>query len=140
MTVQLYHINICKRHVPFIVGTANANVSVEKIATEMVGVIYNYKPRHVQEVHVVIWQSSTLKSFIDATHKYMDKIKRETAGMMEKIVETVGIGKIVYHFKHCFCSRTCAIQHLSFPTSCVPIYGPKVFLLTKIKPEYYDIL
>jgi hypothetical protein len=60
----------------------------------MVGVIYNYKPRHVHEVHVVIWQSSTLKSFIDATQKYMDKIKRETAGMMEKIVETVGIGKI----------------------------------------------
>ena len=101
LTVQLYHINFCKRHVPFIVGTANANVPVEKIAIDMVGVIYNYKPRHIQEVHVVIWQSSTLRSFIDATQKYMDKIKQETAGMMEKIVETVGIGKIVYHFKHC---------------------------------------
>jgi hypothetical protein len=30
-----------------------------------------------------------------------------------------------------------AIRHLSFPTK---IYGPKVFLLNKIKPEYSDIL
>ena len=40
-------------------------------------------------------------------------------------------------------SGTCTIQRLSFPTSCdirQKIYGPKVFLLTKIKPEYSDIL
>ena len=35
---------------------------------------------------------------------------------------------------------TCAIRHLSFPTSCYIRYDPKVFLLTKIKPEYSDIL
>ena len=34
-------------------------------------------------------------------------------------------------------SGTCAIRHLSFPTQ---IYCPIVFLLTKIKPEYSDIL
>jgi hypothetical protein len=39
-------------------------------------------------------------------------------------------------------SGTCAIRHLSFPTSCDirQFYGPKVFMLTKIKPEYSDIL
>jgi hypothetical protein len=37
----------------------------------------------------------------------------------------------------------CAICHLSFPTSCdfwQKICSPKVFLLTKIKPDYSDIL
>ena len=41
-------------------------------------------------------------------------------------------------------SETCAVRHLSFQTSCairqLNIYGPKVFMLTKIKPEYSDIL
>jgi hypothetical protein len=39
-------------------------------------------------------------------------------------------------------SGTCAIRHRSFPTSCDirQFYGPKVFMLTKIKPEYSDIL
>ena len=40
-------------------------------------------------------------------------------------------------------SGTCVIRHLSFPTSCdirTKIYGPKVFLLTKTKPEYSDFL
>jgi hypothetical protein len=40
-------------------------------------------------------------------------------------------------------SRTCTIWHLSCPTSLwhpTKIYGPKVFLLTNIKPEYSDIL
>ena len=36
-------------------------------------------------------------------------------------------------------SGTCAIRHLSFPTS-NKFYGLKVFLLTKIKPEYSNIL
>ena len=39
-------------------------------------------------------------------------------------------------------SGACPIQHLSFrhPVTSQNIYGPKVFLLTKIKPEYSDIL
>ena len=36
-------------------------------------------------------------------------------------------------------SGICAIRILSFPTS-DKVYGPKVFLLTKIKSEYSDIL
>ena len=32
---------------------------------------------------------------------------------------------------------TCAIRYLNFPTR---IYGPIVFLLTEIKPEYSDML
>jgi hypothetical protein len=40
-------------------------------------------------------------------------------------------------------SGTCAIRHLSFPTSCDNRHKsmvPKVFLSTKIKPEFPDIL
>ena len=40
-------------------------------------------------------------------------------------------------------SGICAIRHLSFPIFCdirQIIYDPKVFLLAKIKPEYYNIL
>ena len=33
-------------------------------------------------------------------------------------------------------SGTCSIRHLSFPK----MFSPKVFLITKIKPEYSDIL
>jgi hypothetical protein len=36
-------------------------------------------------------------------------------------------------------SGTCAIRILSFPKS-NKMYGPKVFLLTKVKSEYSDIL
>ena len=40
-------------------------------------------------------------------------------------------------------SRTCAIGHLNFfdiPWHPTKMYGPKVFLLIKIRPEYSDIL
>ena len=40
-------------------------------------------------------------------------------------------------------SGTCAIRHLSFATSCdysTTIYDLKVLLLTKLKPEYSDML
>jgi hypothetical protein len=47
-----------------------------------------------------------------------------------------GVNQYIY-------SGTCAIRHMSFPTypwHPTKIYGPKVFLLTKIKHEYSDIL
>jgi hypothetical protein len=37
-------------------------------------------------------------------------------------------------------SGTCANRQLSFPDIRQKIYGPEVFLLAKIKPEYSDIL
>ena len=47
------------------------------------------------------------------------------------------------NFIFCMYSGTCAMRHLSFPTSYdirQKFMVPKYFLLTKIKPEYPDIL
>ncbi|XP_071133739.1 protein mono-ADP-ribosyltransferase PARP14-like [Mytilus edulis] len=73
-------------------GTANANVSVYQVATEMLGVISQYRPQHVQEVHVVIYENSMLKSFIDATGKCRDQIKAEPAQYGDKVVADMGLG------------------------------------------------
>lgn len=78
----------------FFSGTANANVSVYQVATEMLGVISQYRPQHVQEVHVVIYENSMLKSFIDATGKCRDQIKAEPAQYGDKVVADMGLGKI----------------------------------------------
>ncbi|XP_063404473.1 protein mono-ADP-ribosyltransferase PARP14-like [Mytilus trossulus] len=73
-------------------GTANANVSVYQVATDMLGVISQYRPQHVQEVHVVIYENSMLKSFIDATGKCRDQIKAEPAQYGDKVVADMGLG------------------------------------------------
>lgn len=78
----------------FFSGTANANVSVYQVAADMLGVISQYRPQHVQEVHVVIYENSMLKSFIDATGKCRDQIKAEPAQYGDKVVADMGLGKI----------------------------------------------
>ena len=76
----------------FILGTANANVSVDHVASVMYDCIKNFHPQHLQEVHVLIYQSSMLKSFIDAVEKCRDKVIGQTPGFMEKINEDMLIG------------------------------------------------
>ncbi|VDI41166.1 poly [ADP-ribose] polymerase 10/14/15 [Mytilus galloprovincialis] len=100
-------------------GTANANVSVYQVAADMLGVISQYRPQHVQEVHVVIYENSMLKSFIDATGKCRDQIKAEPAQYGDKVVADMGLGprsktRIERELKETDTGKTPALSEVKF--------------------------
>ncbi|CAC5408901.1 unnamed protein product [Mytilus coruscus] len=100
-------------------GTANANVSVYQVATDILGVISQYRPQHVQEVHVVIYQNGMLKSFIDATEKCRDQIKAEPAQFRENLVADMGLGprsktRIDREFKETDQGKTSSLSEVKF--------------------------
>lgn len=58
-------------------------MDVDSVAREMLGVIANFHPQHVQEVHIIIYQGTMVKSFIDATDKHRPDITREPSQFID---------------------------------------------------------